>query len=69
MGSEVQIPIQLREAFRSWMEAVDDTRLPLDEWTHAMLDAADRFLAENHVDWEPRAALVYYLKAPYLEGL
>lgn len=65
---EVVIPPALREAFRAHMEAADNTLLPLDGWLHSMLEAADKFLSENHVDWEPRAALVYYLKVPYLDG-
>lgn len=63
---EMTIPEPLRESFRLRMEAADNTHLPLDQWMHAMLAAADEFLAEHHIDWEPRAALVFYLKVPYL---
>lgn len=63
----MQIPSEHREAFRAAMEAADNTMLPLDKWLHNMLEAADRFLADRNIDWEPRAALVYYLKVPYLD--
>lgn len=62
------IPPELRAKFRAHMKQADDVRLSLEGWMHVMLQAADAFLAEHHVDWEPRAALVYYLKVPYLDG-
>lgn len=63
----VTIPEPLREAFQAHMKAADNTMLTVNAWMHQMLEAADAFLAQHNIDWEPRAALVYYLKTPYLE--